>query len=313
MVENLTEHLDKVGRYVREGTLVPFLGAGVNLTDRSPADRFVPRAALPSGRELATYLADQFGYTASDQTDLSRISQYVSVMEGSGELYLSLHDLFDADYAPTSLHRLLARLPGIVRGQERSSYPLILTTNYDDSLERAFTEADEEIDLVSYIAEGPNRGKFLHRDPSGREQVVHIPNQYEALSPERRTVIVKIHGAVDRGNPDNDSYVITEDHYIDYLTRTDISNLLPVKLSVKLARSHFLFLGYSLTDWNLRVILHRIWGSQQLKFTSWAVQLDPEPIDQESWAQRGVRILDVPLSRYVESLQRVLEANGGGP
>ena len=32
---------------------------------------------------------------------------------------------------------------------------------------------------------------------------------------------MKIHGAVDRAEPDRDSYVITEDHYIDYLTKTE--------------------------------------------------------------------------------------------
>ena len=40
-------------------------------------------------------------------------------------------------------------------------------------------------------------------------------------------MILKIHGAVDRTDSDRDSYVITEDHYIDYLTRTDISEPRP--------------------------------------------------------------------------------------
>ena len=95
--------------------------------------------------------------------------------------------------------------------------------------------------------------------------------------PDERTVILKMHGAVDRANPDAtwDSYVITEDHYIEYLARTDIANLVPVTLAAKLRRSHFLFLGYSMRDWNLRVILHRIWGEQKLKYKSWAIQLAP--------------------------------------
>lgn len=310
MVEEAVDQQSLVARYIREGSLVPFLGAGVNLTDRPPEAAFMPRASLPSGRELATYLAEEFGYPSIYSSDLSRIAQYVSVIEGSGELYLRLHDLFDADYVPTSLHRLLAGIPAIVRTLERSNYQLIVTTNYDDGLERAFEAAGEEFDLVTYIAEGPMRGKFLHRDPFGVEAVVEVPNEYEQLSVDERTVIVKIHGAVDRVNPENDSYVITEDHYIDYLTRTDIKSLLPVKLSAKLTRSHFLFLGYSLTDWNLRVILHRLWGAQRLRFTSWAVQLNPEPIDRESWAQRGVRILDVPLHAYIEGLERQLPELG---
>jgi hypothetical protein len=87
-------------------------------------------------------------------------------------------------------------------------------------------------------------------------------------------VILRLHGAVDRVGSEWDSFVITEDHYIDYLTRADISNLLPVTLAARLRRSHYLFLGYRLRDWNLRVILHRIWGQQRLTYKSWAIQQD---------------------------------------
>ena len=85
------------------------------------------------------------------------------------------------------------------------------------------------------------------------------------LYPEERTTILKIHGVVDRQNRACDSYVITEDHYIDYLAHKDIAQQLPVQLLEKMSWSHFLFLGYSLRDWNLRVILHRIWGEQKFK------------------------------------------------
>jgi hypothetical protein len=55
-------------------------------------------------------------------------------------------------------------------------------------------------------------------------------------------------------------------------------------------------------DWNLRVILHRIWGQQALDYKSWAIQLDPEPIDSEFWQRRGVEILKIPLEDYVNAL-----------
>ena len=37
-------------------------------------------------------------------------------------------------------------------------------------------------------------------------------------------MILKIHGAVDRDEPKEDSFVITEDNYIDYLTATDVAS-----------------------------------------------------------------------------------------
>ncbi len=40
--------------------------------------------------------------------------------------------------------------------------------------------------------------------------------------------------------------------------------MVPVALAAKLRRSHFLFLGYEMADWNLRVILSRIWGERPI-------------------------------------------------
>ena len=58
-------------------------------------------------------------------------------------------------------------------------------------------------------------------------QVIESANDYR-LGPEKRTVILKLHGAVQRLGPsEEDNYVITEDHYIEYLTHTDITSQLP--------------------------------------------------------------------------------------
>jgi hypothetical protein len=148
----------------------------------------------------------------------------------------------------------------------------------------------------------------LHRLPNDEVRLIEKPNEYRDLSLDQRTVLLKIHGAVDRKKADQDSYVITEDHYTDYLTRTDISNLIPVKLAEKLRHSSYLFLGYSLRDWNLRVILRRIWGEQQLTYQSWAVQLAPTTLDQKFWGKHGVEIVDQSLEDYVAALSEGMKA-----
>lgn len=306
MNDVLRPHVELVARHLRDGKVVPFLGAGVNLCGRPHGTGFEPGRYLPSGGELAGHLAECFAYPTPDSKDLVRISQYAAVMSGPAELYDALHRVFDADYPPSPVHRLLARVPSVVRLAPHPVFPLIVTTNYDDALERAFDEAGEDYDLVSYVAEGPHRGLFQHVRPGEPRRLITVPNEYLCLSPSIRPVILKIHGAVARGDPDGDSYVITEDHYIDYLTRTDISSLVPADLAAKLRRSHFLFLGYSLRDWNLRVILHRIWGSQQLKYKSWAVQLDPDAVDQQCWALRDVILVRARLEDYVEALEGAL-------
>ncbi len=300
-------HYALVARAIAEGNLVPFLGAGASLCSRPPLAHFERGRYLPTSGELSDCLSSTY---PSDEThDLLRVAQFVYVMEGSGPLYQRLRNVFDTDYPITQLHTFLASIPGTL-GSKR--YPgrnlLVMTTNYDDLVERAFAAAGVEHDVVWYVADGEHRGKFRHRTPDGQVRVIGTPNEYSALSLKERSIVLKIHGAVSRTNPEDDSYVIAEDHYIDYLTRTDISALMPVTLAAKVKRSHFLFLGYSLGDWNMRVILNRIWGGQQLTYTSWAVQRQAHELEIECWKKRGVDILDVDLADYVSAVRAKVAA-----
>jgi hypothetical protein len=318
----LEEHYSTVIPALFDGRVIPFLGAGANLCGRPIGTPWQPGRYLPKGDELADYLARELGCPAGEEQvscpqsgtglcnipkkskDLSRVSQYISVTSGEGPLYEKLHKLFAPEYPSTALHQFLATMPIFFR---KNNYPvryqLIVTTNYDDILEDSFRDAKEPYDLVSYLAQEDPRGIFLHRSPDGNEHLIRKPNEYISVSPDKCTVILKIHGAVDRSKPERDSYVITEDDYIDYLTQTDISKLVPVRLAEKMKTSHFLFLGYSLGDWNMRAILHRIWGQQKRSYRSWAVRLNPSWIDERSWSRRGVDILNVHLEDYITTLR----------
>jgi len=303
MSEEDRSHYANVMRAMTEGRVVPLLGAGVNLATRPRGRAWKQGRYLPNGYELAKYLVKSFSLPADTDLNLLRVSQYVVTTEGLGPLYDELRKLFNANYPTTPVHEFFAGLPAKLRKLGEPQYQVILTTNYDDALERAFDAAKEPYDVVWYIADGESQGKFWHRPPGAPSPtVIERPNAYEGLAIDERTVILKIHGAVDRADSDRDSYVITEDHYIDYLTKTDISQLVPAELRVKLTRSRFLFLGYSMQDWNLRVILHRIWGQQPRNYNSWAIQKDPDEFEQELWRKRDVSVLDIPLVEYVEGL-----------
>jgi hypothetical protein len=89
-----------------------------------------------------------------------------------------------------------------------------------------------------------------------------------------------------------------------------VARLFPVTLIEKLRRSHCLFLGYRLRDWHLRVILSRIWGDEKLRSKSWAVQRNPDPVDEAFWNIRDVLICDVRLEEYIAGLREaMLEAS----
>jgi hypothetical protein len=308
MPAELESVYDLITRRLLKGRVVPVLGAGVNLSERPPQVPWQRGTYLPSGAELAVELAKEFRQVKIDGHDLARVSQYVAAVAGEGSLYDDLHDVFDADYPPTHLHRFLAELSRRTREEQNTGEcMLILTTNYDDCLERAFDAEGEPYELVTYIAEGRDRGLFRHVTAGSGSTLIRVPNEYVDLRLDQRSVIVKIHGAVDRIHG-ADSFMITEDHYTDYITRADVAHLFPVILAAKLRTSHFLFLGYSLRDWNFRVMLYRLWGEQEGKnFKSWAIQANPDPIDKATWEERGVDILPVRVEHFVKAVEQRLQ------
>jgi len=272
------------------------------------AGRVVPVLGLDGGTDLAEQLASAFGYPAGRPPDLARVSQYVATMNGSGPLYDELHRRFEAAAEPQPVHRFLAALAPLLRARG-APHQLVISTRYDLALERAFETAGEELDIVTYVASGPYRGKFWHRAPGEEPRPIDVPNTYATeLSLERRTVLLKLHGAVDPF-PDREweSFVITEDDYIDYLGRSDLVSSVPVALAAQLRRSHFLFIGYEMVDWNLRLVMHRVWGDRPLAYRSWALDPEPSPLEQAFWRRFDVDVLDVEPDAYVGLLERRLE------
>jgi DNA-binding SARP family transcriptional activator len=287
---------DSIGDVVRallSGRVVPVLG---------------PRAEAAGAPDLVGYLVKAFDY-GDRAGDLTRVSQYIATISGEGPLYDALHDLYGVELAPGRVHRFLASLPPILRARE-APHQLIVTTAYDLALEQAFGEAGEEFDVVVYLATGRNRGKFLHLAPDRSPTVISEPNLYATeLSLDRRTVILRVHGRVDHDDGREwESFVVTEDDYIGYLTPGELASVIPVALAARLRRSHFLFLGYALRDWHLRLLLNRLWGDEKVGYRSWSVQPDASALETEFWRRRDVDVFELGLDDYVDELaQRLTE------
>ena len=315
-MSELGAHSTIIAKHLVDGNVVPFLGAGANLCGRPQDAVWHQGQYLPSGGELASFLAETFAYPPREvrlncpscHADVQGTEKSPDLARDSRDLYRELHRVFDADYAATSVHRFLATLPAVLA---RKGYPqrhlLVVTTNYDDLMERAFREAGQPFDILTYRAWGEYRGRFFHTPPQGEARLIENPNDYADVSVDRRHVVLKIHGAVNRGRDwKQDSYVIREDDYIQYLACTT-ENMLPATVGQKLKESHLLFMGYSLSDLNLRVILYRIWSNLRFSYKSWAIQVNPQRIEQEFWTRRNVEILDFSLEDYVKALEGRIE------
>jgi hypothetical protein len=311
-----SDHYDDLIRLmVEEGRVVPVLGSRVNASDREEGEP--GRESLPDAQELAARLAEKFDFAAG-AADLARVTQYVYTRRGKSDLCRALKEILSTDSDPSSVHRFLAGFPKALkdRGLPRR-YQMIVTTNYDNALERAFIEAKEPYDLAVYMASGDEAGRFLHIDDKGTPKVISTPNSYAEFPIDdsfelRRTVIVKIHGGlvdnVAGPYPWPENYVITEDHYIDYLSRSPVESLIPVQILAKIRDSHCLFLGYTMRDWNLRVFLKRVWEGGRPDSSSWAVERDPDTLEKKFWTGLGVDLYAAPLADYVSELGHHLVA-----
>jgi hypothetical protein len=312
-----------VGRRLAEGSVVTILGSGIHVVDRQ-APWQDEAGLLPGTGELAGYLARRFELD-SQLDDLPEVAQHVWLIEGRKPLHRALRDVLgNANGDPGAVCRLLAGFPGRLRELGRPPGQLIVTTNYDGALEQAFDAAHEPYDLAIFAAAGEHRGRFVHVpwwDPEGEGcSVIAVPNEYVELPIDEdgeleRTVIVKIHGGVAELGPGGvqlpDNFVITEDDHINYLTQSPIESLIPLQVLNKLRESHFLFLGYSVKDWSLRVFLQRILGEQQLEARSWAVDPDGDILGREAWDHIHVDVVAEPLLEFLGALQGELDRLAG--
>jgi hypothetical protein len=227
--------------------------------------------------------------------------------------------LIKPDCAPTAVHSSIAGIPGRLRQLGRECCQLVITTNYDTALERAFDAVHEPYDLVVFVTAGEHHGRFVHVpwwDPESRgARPITMPNEYVDLPIDEdgaleRTVIVKLHGGAADLGPGwpqlRDNFVITEDDYIGYLTQSPVESLIPLQILNKIRDSHFLFLGYRMRDWSVRVFLQRVWGQHPLEARSWAVDPGPDVLERELWDHFGVRVIEEPVAELLHELERAL-------
>src|SRR4029077_9139477 len=109
------------------------------------------------------------------------------------------------------------------------------------------------------------------------------------LDLDNTSVIYKMHGTVGK-DAKWDNFVITEEDYVEFLSRmtTNTSSAVPAQFYQYSRNRSFLFLGYSLRGWNLRVGLRNLrrqfegagsgdQGSEN-DVPSWAIQRKPSPL-----------------------------------
>lgn len=285
---------------LQAGMVVPFLGAGASRS--APAAEGA--ASLPSAAELSLQLAKSTSFPSDDprdRADLAKVASYFVEINGRKLLRRQLRSHLAVNAAPGPLHEYLAALPG---------HRLIITTNYDTLLEQALRAAGKPFHLVVHPIERDDwRGSVLWWPPGADEPATPATNMLD-IDLDANTVVYKMHGTVGAAaSGEWDSFVITEDDYTDFLAQMSGGNsAIPAILQAHLRERNFLFLGYSLSDWNLRVILKNLSRHLQAEgrgadFAAWAIQRNPSLFERKLWGKRDVEIFDQDIDAFVAHLR----------
>ena len=156
-------------------------------------------------------------------------------------------------------------LPGVQPGKVHcllAAWPLkvVLTTNFDNHMERAFTLAGKDAEKKVY-------NRFGDQEQIQADPTIDSP------------LVYKLHGSLN----DMDSMVLTEDNYIDFLLSLIEGNpKVPDTISRIFRTCSLLFIGYGLKDWNIRVLLRHL---RKNDIRSFAIQHDQKAVTDETAAR----------------------------
>src|SRR3954454_4846513 len=227
---------------------------------------------LPSWDRLIDHLLEELGMDGSAIEGMNggyqMLAEFYRLKKGS---IASLRSWLDRNWRVSS--ERVSRSP-LHRLIVDLKFPVIYTTNYDRNLEVAFD---------------------IHRQPYTK--IANAKDIAEAA--DGVTQIVKYHGDFD----DETSLVLTE---ADFLDRLSFDSPLDIKFRSDALGRTILFIGYSMSDPNIRLLLHRIWGTwkssgyENDRPQSFIFMPEKNPVQEAVLARWGIKLLTARCAKHPE-------------
>jgi hypothetical protein len=83
------------------------------------------------------------------------------------------------------------------------------------------------------------------------------------------------------------------------------NSAIPLIFSNQMRSYPFLFIGYSLVDWNLRLLLYQLRDfieKSELMRPSWAIMPTVSDVDRRLWEDRGVNLFRASVRDFVNGM-----------
>ena len=261
------DELEYLKEQIAAHECILFLGSAIHVPPPPELTQYnyLPDKAPPVGSQLSKILAEKSDYPGADWWNLQRVSQYFETEKKSRYLLVNeIKEAVDKDREPSPILRMLADL----------EFPIVITTNYDQLYEKAVEQkakAENIADPYQLSIYNPNTNKA---------KTVDCPQNPDPKKP----YILKIHGDVDK----RESIVLTDEDYIQFVLRmSDKSPHNPFGQNVlaHLIKWPTLFVGYSLMDYNLRLLFKTLrWKLDAASIPpNYSVDKKPDVLIRDVW------------------------------
>ncbi len=307
---------------LRRGECLPFLGAGIGLDESAPLD-------LPRGWELTKIMIEKIGLKWHEQDRLATAAFYYEFFRGGRQALnrLLVREIANPAIQPSLAMRNFMQVLRIAEVSDRRT--VVATTNYDRHFEQAY-EDQFHVSPAIIVYQGA-------WNPLDRNRIhlnIGLNGELDAYGtgwyPTKPTTLYKIHGCISQAAGNLQNLVITEEDYINFLANSLASHnperRLLAHFTARLQRARILFIGYSLEDWNFRVLFKSTAEQREDGEFSYAVQFYPENPNEtqeqrdrraamvEFWHDKRVDILNVRADDFLEDLLKVMPvtATAGG-
>jgi len=251
---------------------------------------------------------------------LTSITSYYENKIGRNSLWTKLHSVISGKKEPTPTHRLLAAAAKrhLEQPDVWQDY-LILTTNYDCLMEDALDEAGVD---YAVLATRKSDQKVLVRFSDGLKDAarfnalnsgIYYPDNLVLEKPKFMVVICKIHGCLNpKLSEKDDGVVISDNDYVNYISQMNSSpGTIPSHVNRLMQDKLFLFLGYSLSDWNVRSVFETIRRKRGKLLNDtdqdYAVMKYLGDYEQLFFQRNQIPIIKTDLNTFASSLAAELE------
>jgi hypothetical protein len=284
--------VEQIAARVEKEQCVLFLGAGVHAPpprgsrfsypeEQRPPFASVLSERLVRGCNFATRLPRE------DPRNLQRVALCYEDDNSRADLVEEIRNAVQVGKQPSPMLRALAEL----------DFPLVITTNYDQLFESTLAAVGKRPRVSVYT---PN---------------LEATVDYHDPSPEN-PVIFKIHGDITRP----ETLVVTDEDYIQFILRMsnkDPYDPLPLTVKYFLTAWSTLFVGYSLLDYNLRLLFKTLrWKVDSANQPNmYSVDKAPDPLIFSVWhnRERYVNFVAEDVWAFVPELYRLVKGRDFTP